>query len=468
MELNLLVKAPQLTDRPSINVEGKQWCLANVLDTNEPAKLPEYTCISYSWGAGRVPNPFDDSRAMSVQTFPALIAAIRNTSANAFWIDALCVPPRFPQRRATLESMGFIYSRASQVVVVLSTNSFGAVEQMTRSDRLDEESLQILNQDVWIKSVWTYQEVVNSQLLIFVSGGSSGGIVDVSDFLNCVGYSLELYKKKYSLNSFDIRDRFPGLDALEDVITDWMISSYQQRSALQVLSNMDRRSWSDAFNYFYAMMGAVTDQRSTSTGVTSIANLADTFMRICEEKNDYSFIYSSADRDERTGMRWRPAATILHSVLPLHSWGEAQRAHHDSEGLWLEEMVTLVLSQTLGGHAQQKLRDWLLLPEATGLTDDALAERMYSILSRMGFTGEDACLITVDGFFFPQTAIPEHVDTVMLISAGISWILGAPGILQVSDKDRFSYIPGVFAGVIEKDKASAVLIGRTLFGRMNG
>lgn len=457
MELNLLVEAPEGTDLACLDVEGKRWCLKNALNTSEPGSLPEYTCISYTWGAGRVPNPFDDSRPMSAQTLPVLIAAMRSTRAKALWIDALCVPARDPQRRATLESMGFIYSRAIQTVIVLSASSFGAVKHMIRSDRLDEDGLSTLNQDVWVKSVWTYQEVVNSQLLTLVSGEAHNGIVDGVELLNRVGYSLSLYKKKYNLDHFDIWERFPALDSLEDVLADWRVSHYQERSALEVLSNVSRRSSSDSFSYFYAMMGAITQQASFSTENPTIANVADKFMRLCEEKNDFSFIFSSADRDERTGMRWRPAAaTILPSVLPRHSCGAAQRAHRDSNGLWLEDIVILKVSPDLNEQAQELLRERFQLPES--LTGAALVDRTFKALSRMNFTGTDSCLTTEDGLFFPQWTVSEYVEITMLVSAGIRWRVGAPGILQVPSKDRFSYIPGVFAGVISNEKACSFLL----------
>ena len=460
MELNLLVEAPELVDRLCIDVGGKRWCLTNVPMDGDADDLPDYVCISYRWGSGRVPNPLDPSMDMAAQTIPALVATLRDTSANAYWIDALCVPARFPQRRATLESMGFIYGHASQVVVVLSAESFGAIEQMTRSDKLDEDILAILDQDAWVKSVWTYQEVVNNRQLYFASAGGSGSIVEGSDFLDRIGYSLSLYKKKYNLDEdLDVRERFPGLDALEDVIADWITSSYCRRSVLQILSNMDRRFSDESFNYFYAIMGVVTTRRSSSMGQPSVASLAEAFMRLCEEKNDYSFIYSSTERDGRIGVEWRPVATIFHSILPWHSWGEGQRAHRDPEGLWLEDMVTLYESHVLDWHAQQQLRKRLCVPEDKDLTEIALAERMYNTLLRRGFTGSSRALITRVGLFFPQTAISRHVKFVILISAALSWTFGAPGILQMRNKGRFSYMPGVFAGVIKKDEATSVLIG---------
>jgi hypothetical protein len=69
----------------------------------------------------------------------AVIAAIRNHdpghSASMIWIDAFCVPIEPVAKRATLESMGFIYSHATwQVVVVLSLEAFETLERVSQLD----------------------------------------------------------------------------------------------------------------------------------------------------------------------------------------------------------------------------------------------------------------------------------------------------------------------------------------------
>lgn len=57
-------------------------------------------------------------------------------------------------------------------------------------------------------------------------------------------------KPKYSLDTLAIREVFPLLDSLDDVIAAWRLAGYEQRSALQVMSNMDRRKWTEEWNYF--------------------------------------------------------------------------------------------------------------------------------------------------------------------------------------------------------------------------
>src|SRR5438034_11487271 len=102
----------------SVQLEGYHWRLAKEdLDQEDL----DFTCISYTWGEGRVPSPFRDNFDVSDRTIPALIAAIAHRpSCERFWIDAFCVPAAAKEKTHCLESMGFIYARATEVIVVLS------------------------------------------------------------------------------------------------------------------------------------------------------------------------------------------------------------------------------------------------------------------------------------------------------------------------------------------------------------
>jgi hypothetical protein len=187
---------------------------------------------------------------MSDHTLPAITAAIRNHdpdhSASMIWIDAFCMPIEPLARRATLESMGFIYSRATQVIVVLSNKAFAVIEEMSQLDTAKISSsaadiLDVLENDAWMRSVWTYQEVVNSQDLLFTGHGMFGKFIRGESFLNRFGHYLHTWKGANGYNFFDLRAKYPFLDAFEDVVLDWRMAGYQERSALQVMSQMDRR-----------------------------------------------------------------------------------------------------------------------------------------------------------------------------------------------------------------------------------
>jgi hypothetical protein len=331
---------------------------------------------------------------------------------------------------------------------------------MSQSDRVDETALRILDQDEWVRSVWTYQEVVNSQRLSFVSGGIADAIVDGSSFLNCLGFSLKLYKDTHACDSFDIRQRFPGLDALDDLIADWLISDYTQRSAFQVISNLDRRYSAEPKNYFYSMIGAISKTPSARPSSPSITELSNTFMEICKEKNDYSFLYTTAARDTRPGRRWCPVPGLLHSLLPWHSWGEAQPGRYDSQSqeFWLDNMVKFDIASTIDKLSKQKILEWLHRQELSDCDNDIIAWNIYQRFRQMGFSGSSTYVVTENGLFFPQTPLPQVVNITILVSASIQATYGGPGLAKAVAGEFVFYTPGIFAGMIPKERALPVLI----------
>jgi hypothetical protein len=84
--------------------------------------VSDYTCISYSWGSGRIPNPIVPDQWMSDRVIPVIETAIRALRPTSIWVDAFCMPIREPERTACLRSMGSIYASAARVVAVLSAS----------------------------------------------------------------------------------------------------------------------------------------------------------------------------------------------------------------------------------------------------------------------------------------------------------------------------------------------------------
>ncbi|GKZ83521.1 hypothetical protein AnigIFM56816_008616 [Aspergillus niger] len=161
----------------------------------------------------------------TLPSFPAAIslaATTKSAEVAAFWIDAFCVPVAEPARAATLASMGYIYSAAKEVIVALMPERSFAIKELSRSrgsDGLSDQSLQSLENDEWIRSVWTYQEVVNSkQLYLTTTNMSDPDSIDGNTFLNRLGYSLEIYRKSRGLDQVDLRRIHPMLDAFDDLL----------------------------------------------------------------------------------------------------------------------------------------------------------------------------------------------------------------------------------------------------------
>lgn len=443
-------------------LEGRQWCLTPPLNISDRSSIPEFICISYLWGQGRSPNPFWNGTLMSDQTLPAVAAVMRNCSSTAFWTDSFCVPADQPRRSATLESMGFIYNLASAVFIALSAPTFAVLDQMNRSDRVSGEQLRVLDQDELVSSVWTYQEIINSQKLRLVSSHPGAAVLDGSVFLNRLGYSLQLHGREIGLNTFELSCRFPRLDALSDLLADWMMTGYCEISALQALSNLDRRFTAEPKNYFYSLLGVFSKSPVWGGQDSTVADLSQKFMAICEQKNDYSFIYSSSPRDETAGRRWRPRPGLIHVVLAWHHSEQGmQRAHTTSEGFWLDAMMEPDLSGHLSPTAKQAIIKSLKLSTETDNSDTVVASQAFDRLQQIGFTGSNTYLISTEGLFFPQIPVEEGVRPVIMVATGIRWVFGAPAIARMDIDGTETFTAGVFVGTQNRDRISSVLLDKS-------
>jgi hypothetical protein len=466
MELYLLVEASEETDKlrsQQLRIDGRVWTRVGPFSPEE-ASIPKFACVSYVWGATRVPNPLQVGAAISDQTLPALTAAIKSSSVPALWIDAFCIPTTQPARRATLESMGYIYSMAQEVIVALTPERSGALEEMLQSDLLPDRTLLAFESDDWVKSVWTYQEVVNSRTLQFTSvDPDSDAVVDGSTFLNRIGFSLDRYKKANNLNSFDLRARLPRLDAFEDLVADWRVSDYTDRSALQVMSNLDRRVALEPANYYHSMIGSLTQIPSARAAGAQIADLVQRVMVICEEKNDYSFIFTTTARDAGPGRFWRPRPEPLHSILPWFSFGSRQSGRHDSRGFWLENMVCLQAVDGADGPDATAMREVLqMLPigmaDFAGSPNDAFLALVPDLLARIGFSGSRHHVTTSSGAFYPQDVVQQDVEYDIVVATELFWMFGNPGFLKSKALRDPVCVPGVFVGIVDKTTASDYLL----------
>ncbi|KAH8084895.1 hypothetical protein BXZ70DRAFT_565857 [Cristinia sonorae] len=460
MDFRLLVKHKPDTPSPypSIVLEGALWTLTDSLDIHSDT-VPKYTCVSYVWGYGRAPNPIHPSILMSDHTLPVLRSAIRNSGFDAFWIDAFCVPVDPIRKGATLESMGFIYGRATKVVAVLAPRSFVALKQMyafKNGDVPSKDVLDALESEVWIKSVWTYQEVVNSAGTYFVGEDTMDGeMLDCVNFLNGIGFYQTKYRQHTGINTFEMRKLYPNLDTFEDLAADWILASYAERSALEIMTNVARRSYDDPKNYFYSMIGALIQKASKRTKAPSIESLAETFMALSEEKGDYSFIFSSLPRDTRPGLEWRPRPQQLPSVLSWHVDGEALVGVREPNGIRLKDMLVMKPSApgTVSFFGKDIICRWLEYPRASaskeeveGMSDTDVAERMRTVLGELGFSGSGQIFFTNHGYAFLQEDVPAGWEVELWITTGIYYVFGAPVLAVARQGKSTKYIPGVYGG----------------------
>ncbi len=425
-----------------LDIQGQRWSLQEQQLGLEDNTL-DFTCISYTWGDGRILSPFHPDSFVSDRTVPALKTTVyQRPRCRGIWIDALCVPSidEADERAATLESMGFIYSQATEVIVVLSSRARTALEQIHRGLELLPGHLDDLEDEEWSSRAWTYQEAVNSRTLILTCEESPQGlVVDLYQFFSCLGQALNRLNAAEGV-------RYPRLTSLEDVMADYATAGYLERSALQVMAVMDQRTQTRPEDHFYAMIGAISTEPAASANVRGPC---ESFVTLCERKGDYSFIYSPTERDPTPGRRWRPImGEHLPAILRLHSWGDGQRGYLEDETLYLEDMIVLQPKE-MDIEAIEFVKNRLAaFNECLDLANVIIETTSFETLRELGFSGSGDFVSTARGLFFASTPLPEDEAEAVLVANGIHWTLGAPGLARYSQGDVKSYVPGVLLGKI--------------------
>ncbi|KAI0331173.1 hypothetical protein GY45DRAFT_650888 [Cubamyces sp. BRFM 1775] len=357
MELRLMVETER--DSPSgrtIEVDGRPWVLSEPIPDLESETLTPYLCVSYVWGTGREPNPVHPSISMSDRTLRTFTAVARAFPGKAIWMDAFCVPVERLAKRATLESLGFIFSRAEAVVAVLAPESIAAIEEMKvflatkpRPPTVPDAPLAALDADEWIRSVWTYQEIVNSKVSWLVSEaqeGTTAQAVQDEDALNIIGEFINHWEAMPGKPVMGIRHAYPYADNFQELLLDLQLRAYTYRSALQIIYGMNRRASVAPVNRFYSMIGALTQEPSSRATKPTIELLAERFMELCEEKGDYSFIFCAAPRDTRPSLRWRPIPCMFPTIIAGHvSEGEGLPGRRVDGGVLLSNVLVLYIAR---------------------------------------------------------------------------------------------------------------------------
>lgn len=465
MEIHLLVETRGEPFQGSLFLEGKRWTLSPPLELENNPHHPRYACISYRWGTATEPHALIEGLTMSAQTLPSLTAAIRTSELNAFWTDIFCVPASGFERQATLERMGYIYSRAAEVIVVLGESTFSVIQNMMNGGPVDGSDLRIMEHDEWVASVWTYQEIVNASSFRFVSATNQvdnlkSVSIEGSEFLNSLGFSLMRWQSSTSSDAFDTTRTFPNLNALENILADWETAAYLRRSAYSVLCSMASKHNPDPANYFYAIFG-VLSQSPQDLAWDPRQDFAEKFMAICEQKNDFSFIYSVAARDTDPRFCWRPRASVLpvvgtnvpavlRPIFAWHVWGEAQEGHYDESGFWLDGMTVMHPASNVDDAGRKAIFDWLRRPESEHIDDITIGRLLDAAISSVGFQGRAEPIIVTEGMIFTLD-IPRGASIArILVSNQIRYTMGAPGLVQIGDKDEKQYLPCLFIGTVAR------------------
>lgn len=447
---------------PSIMVLGKRWV---IFEYANPTDAPPYTCLSYAWGEGKIRNLLNEGQLMSARTVTSLEAAIASShsqqcwadnikfsykgeavkeeagqlaalkASQAFWIDALCVPTQNWARTACLQEWGNIFSSAFQVMVVLSKQCSSAIKSVRNSEKVETAALLSLEGEGWVSRAWTYQEAVNSRALYFIVEHEENMIVSGHGFLKSIEDAIEDYKSLHAFSNITWVATHPGLYNLEVVLADYLIANYTDRSAYLVMSAMGLRVCERPEDYFYAMIGSIT-KTSSKVDEAEILHPAEYFMRACEQKGDFSFIYSTAPRSKVPGQGWRPLEEKFSAVLPsLITFGSGEAGLRETTHIKLEKMFRPLPGAIAADGL--KAAGWFIGVQSEGLSPEATASEVLKRLRVLGFSGCGEYLEFETGFFFPQLKPEISEDLFVAVSCGVDWVRGGPGLLLRSNATDF-------------------------------
>jgi hypothetical protein len=280
--------------------------------------------------------------------------------------------------------------------------------------------------------------------------GDESALVSGLDFLSAVLTATDDYRKAHGIDAFSWSEQHPRLDSLEELIADYRIANCAARSAYQVMSAMHRRVVEKPEDHFYAMIGAITTSSQDSQDDESL-HPSEYFMRVCEEKGDYSFVFSNAPRSEVPGRHWRP---IEGNLPPVQSgflvFGDGLAGSNELTHLQLENMCRL-LPGAVGADGLKAL-SLFLRTDTDGLSPDGIALAMLQLLRRRGFSGYGEYMELESGFFFPQSKLVRSDDIFVAISPNVQWTNGGPALLlRSNDTDVNDFCDvGAFLGRVPK------------------
>lgn len=497
--LRLLVPSPPTAQFPAllnrtISLNDKDWYITEQYLTPEnAATFPNYTAISYRWYDGRLDNPFYDGYLISNLTLPSLESAMRNAppeANSAFWIDGFSIPAEKPLKGMVLDLLSNIFSAAYEIVVPLGLQSRNTMSLLAGTEDLKSVSTDVLgaaladlNQDAWAMSIWTYKEALSAKRYLFTdrdlspSNDTEPTATDLQ-FFKRVSNALDVYGNALNWTIFDQRLNLPNVDLLEDVGLDRQLNpDPYTRSVVEVLSNLDRRFVESDGNFYWGLYGAITEETiPADTPSSTLAEKYDWLTEVCENKGDYSFIYTSTNRSTTAGKTFYPESPSSggwHGLLTWPTDSNYQTANVSSDGsTTLNGIVSISPGVTLGSTGSDFIMSWVDSTDmpsnitsifAGNSTDDTtVAATIHSVLSEyMGFSGsiEDS-ILTEAGIFYPQRTVSglNANVTTLLVTSLLGWPFGAPGLAQTIDSASGSatYVPGVFVGNVLKDQAAPV------------
>jgi hypothetical protein len=202
------------------------------------------------------------------------------------------------------------------------------------------------------------------------------------------------------------------------------------------------------------MIGAITKESVVGSDDPT-PSAAEYFMRVCERKGDFSFVYANAPRDDPS---WRPIAGALPPVLAWPSDGERQKGVRVERTLELQDMFLAergAMEERAGAIVDGALR---VLGLERELPANEVPAAIVATLRRADFQGCGAHVDLTSGYFFPVHDLPPDAEWNVAVSTDLNWRFGAPALLvSGASAARRVVDVGVFIGRQGDERVPIVL-----------
>jgi hypothetical protein len=311
--------------------------------SSDSIKMP-YVAISHVWADGLGSTTEEGLPACQIRRLATLTKQL--TQDGAFWIDALCIPAVKDMRKRAIGLMAKTYNEAKVVLVIDS-----GIRAISVSAPREEKLLYLLSSG-WMQRLWTLQEGILAQKLVFEF---SDGLVALEELLPMgeemfnpvlVDLAAELFRlKKHQF--------WPGDFYINDVACAlrWRTTSRESDETLAISGLLNL----DAFE-----LANLPPDQHMQTFLLRIQNLP----------NDIIFL--SGVKLNKEGFRWAPR-TLMRNSSSLH-FGEC-KALCTSTGLMAEYYAIYFREMVIDGK-----HEWCI--------HDLSKQRFYKVTDR--WLGPDA------------------------------------------------------------------------------
>lgn len=148
--------------------------------------------------------------------------------------------------------MSSIYRHAARILIILSAAT--ADYLYTPEAEITDEMIETFDNDAWVTRAWTYQEFAisdpNADICFAAEGAGERGTVTPMDLLNKMGTTVRDYKRRHPNDD----KKWRNLGAFEELIVDYLMSNYVERSALCSLGSVDRRTQGREEDRYYSYL----------------------------------------------------------------------------------------------------------------------------------------------------------------------------------------------------------------------